>query len=99
MDGSGNALAAVDVLKTDGTTVTAPPMLSARYGHGAVLLQDGRVFVAGGYTKGGAVLNNAELFDPDTNTWASVPYPMVEPRAQFTLSLSVEAGNHARSPD
>ena len=42
-------------------------MATARYGHVAVRLLDGRVLVAGGYD--GSYLNSAEIFDPRTNSW------------------------------
>ena len=41
-------------------------LVSARYGHSAVLLQNGKVWVAGGY---GDPPNN-ELYDPTTNSWS-----------------------------
>jgi hypothetical protein len=46
-----------------GIWVTNGPMTTARYGHTATLLSDGRVLVAGG---GG---NSAELYDPATKAW------------------------------
>jgi hypothetical protein len=39
-------------------------MLDKRWEHEAVLLNDGMVLVAGGYTVGGNQLSSAELFDP-----------------------------------
>jgi N-acetylneuraminic acid mutarotase len=45
-------------------------MLSARDGHTATLLANGRVLVAGG-TNNGVALTSAELYNATTGTWAS----------------------------
>ena len=45
------------------------PMTTARYGHTAALLADGRVLVTGGYD-GDAVLASAEIYDPAQGTWS-----------------------------
>ena len=44
------------------------PLATARYGHSATRLADGRVLVAGGTTLC-CVLSSAEIFDPATRTW------------------------------
>ncbi|MHB8873293.1 MAG: Kelch repeat-containing protein [Myxococcaceae bacterium] len=49
------------------TWSTRAPMGTARAAHAAVLLGDGRVLAAGGYT----TLSSAELYDPVANTWSS----------------------------
>jgi uncharacterized protein (TIGR03437 family) len=43
---------------------------TAREGHTATLLQNGKVLVAGG-RNGGAIYNNAEIYDPLTAAWSS----------------------------
>jgi hypothetical protein len=55
-------------------------MLSPRAGHAAATLADGRVLVAGGTitfvdltTAITGVLNTAEIYDPNTDTWTAVP--------------------------
>jgi hypothetical protein len=50
-------------------------MITARDGHKALLLRDGRVFIAGGYGappipgRFPSILSSAELYDPATGTW------------------------------
>jgi hypothetical protein len=47
------------------------PMSSARTGHSAVALSDGRVLVVGGWT-GSKATNSAEIYDPTTDQWETV---------------------------
>jgi N-acetylneuraminic acid mutarotase len=47
----------------------AAELASARFGHTATLLGDGRVLVAGG-SAGGNPFGSAELFDPQLGTWS-----------------------------
>jgi probable HAF family extracellular repeat protein len=44
-------------------------MSTAREGHTATVLQDGRVLVAGGIPSAGTATASAELYDPLTNQW------------------------------
>ena len=44
-------------------------MSEPRTWHSAVLLDDGRVLVAGGHTPSG-VTNSAEIYDPATGMWS-----------------------------
>jgi hypothetical protein len=44
---------------------------TARWGHTATLLPNGKVLVAGGYNNTIGVLNSAELYDPATGTWTT----------------------------
>jgi hypothetical protein len=46
-------------------------MSQARSHHAAVVLEDGRVLVAGGVGSTGAELASAELYDPATDTWTA----------------------------
>ena len=56
-------------------------MSQARYGHSAVLLDDGRVLVAGGNISSFITKTpNAEIYDPATDTWSSTG-AMSTPRA------------------
>lgn len=71
----------------------AAPMSTPRARHAAMLLPDGRVLVAGGYTgvdpANPAVLmptSSAELYDPATNAWSKLP-DMAEPRAGAVATL------------
>lgn len=54
------------------------PLQTARSGHVAVSY-GGRIFVMGGLTHRGAVLNTIEIYDPDTDVWKdgpSLPIPL-----------------------
>lgn len=70
-------------------------MVTRRYDHVAILLHDGTVLIAGGRTRNDKhnntndnqwITNSAELYDPKTNTWATLPN-MHFPRANFTSAL------------
>ena len=53
-------------------------MLTPRYRHSSVLLNDGRVFIVGGVDNDGRTLNTTEIFDPKTGTsikGPDMPYP------------------------
>jgi hypothetical protein len=56
------------------------PMVTARSGHTATLLADGRVLVAGGFSFA-ANYSYAEIFDPATETFTPVTGSQQEPRA------------------
>ena len=53
-----------------GVFTVVAPMLSARYGHTATLLQNGRVLAIGGADASGLILATSEIYDPLANTWA-----------------------------
>jgi N-acetylneuraminic acid mutarotase len=65
------------------------PMQTARRGHVAAVLQDGRVLVAGGssgHFNANQQLSAAEVFDPETEKWTPVA-PLREARWGATESL------------
>lgn len=62
----------------------APVPAGARYGHGMALLPNGRVLVIGGYD-GTSYLGTGGVYNPQTDTWSSVP--TTSPRGRATLTL------------
>ncbi len=67
---------------------TRAPMLTARSGHGAAVL-NGRIYVAGGEVETYqylATFRAFEAYDPAANTWTQLPY-MPSPRAGFAMAV------------
>ena len=81
---SGKVMVAVAVLNNGTTPITNvelydPPtntfgaggsLGTARYGHTATLLSNGKVLAAGGFASGSVALSSVELYDPTANTWS-----------------------------
>lgn len=63
--------ASVQICQNDSWT-SLPPMTEARAGARAVVLDDGRVLVAGG-SRGELYLRSAEVLDLSTGTWNALP--------------------------
>ena len=62
----------IPVAGPGGVWIPTGSMVTPRYGHSAVRLQDGRVLVVGGEGDyGEADLTSAELYDPATGTWSA----------------------------
>ena len=59
----------------------------ARAWHSATMLPDGRVFVLGGIDKNGAVLRSAEIYDPETQTFAPLSVPEIATPAYPSATL------------
>jgi hypothetical protein len=73
-----------------GTWSLTAPMSTARWGHTAALLPDGRVLVAGGVDRG-VTTKSAELYDPATNTWTPTG-DMVSPVSLHAATKVVTSG-------
>ena len=84
------ALSLVDVFDAScGTWSRAAPLKVARAGHRAVLLNDGRVLVVGGFTyppTSNNVQSTTELFDPATRSW-TLAASMTDSRFDFDTVL------------
>jgi N-acetylneuraminic acid mutarotase len=65
---------------TGAFTVLPASMTTAREGHVATLLNNGKVLITGGDLPGTGSLNTAEIYDPSANTFTAVPSPMTTPR-------------------
>jgi N-acetylneuraminic acid mutarotase len=70
------------------TWIPAASMSTAREGHVATLLANGRVLVAGGFDANSNSLETAELYDPGADTWTTLA-PMTVPRALPTVNTLV----------
>ena len=66
----------------------AKPLLTSRADHGAALLSDGRVLVAGGH-RGVVFLDGVEIFDPARNTWTVVAR-LPKSRSQFSIATLLD---------
>src|SRR5260370_634930 len=61
----------VAAAQSTGTFAATGAMTTARYGHAATLLADGRVLIAGGIDAHNNILASAEVYDPATGTFAA----------------------------
>ena len=80
------ATATVTVTGSGVFTATAA-MVSARYGHAAALLPNGKVLLAGGQDATGAILSSAEVYDPAAGTYTATAGSMVTARMLHTATL------------
>jgi hypothetical protein len=62
-------------------------MYYCRAGHTATLLQSGKILVAGGTPDRRMIYNNAEIYDPLTDSFTVTPHPMNQDRAFHTGTL------------
>jgi|AutmiccommuBRH23_1029490.scaffolds.fasta_scaffold00301_62 N-acetylneuraminic acid mutarotase len=87
-----NSAAIYDPFRGNWSNISS--MNYSRSGHTATLLPDGRVLVSGGKGLSGIgtadFLNNAEIYDPDTETWILLPSLMNAPRQFHTATLLPE---------
>jgi len=68
------------------TTTTVTIMQAARRQHTAILLRDGRVFIAGGFD-GSNYLNTAELYSPSAGTFTATTNTLTATRGFHTATL------------
>jgi hypothetical protein len=60
-----------------------------RRSHRATLLNDGKVLVTGGFRQGASITDQAEIFDPDTETFKTLAATMTVGRANHTATVLV----------
>lgn len=76
---------------SDQTWTTLSSLNVARAYHLAILLNNGKILVAGGVDSGGNALTSAELFDPNTSTWTLLASTMTV--ARYFYSSATLLGN------
>lgn len=67
--------------------IETTPMISSRSNHTAIMLPDGRVFVAGGFGTGDVITGTSEIFVSTQNRWISQP--------SMTMPVGCERAIHA----
>ncbi len=67
--------------------IAASPMNTARSGHTATVLLNGKFLIAGGNGADGAGLASAEIYDPRAGTFELTRSNMASPRAEHTATL------------
>lgn len=105
-DGSltpGSSLSSAEIYTPGSGWTAAESMKKVRFDQAAILLNDGRVLVAGGVDASGAALNSAEIYDPTTGHW-TLTGTMPAARAGFTLTALpdgkvIAVGGYATSPN
>ena len=90
IEDTGNSLASAELFDpTSETWIPTGAMSIERQNHTVTLLRDGKVLVAGGKngnSGGKEFFASAEIYDPQTETWAATG-PMTQDRSQFTATL------------
>jgi hypothetical protein len=86
--GSGHLTSAViyDVSTNSWSTVSSQMQTAHDYGAAFVTLQDGRIFIAGGWDSALHGISQTEIFDPSTNTFSVGP-GLSERRADLTAHV------------
>ena len=90
-DGDGRNSAELYDPATQTFTAVAAAMTTPRGGHGAALLPNGRVLLAGGFNNSSVALNSAELFDPATQAFTALASTMASRRSDF-VAISLQDG-------
>ena len=87
---SGSNLAAVEIYDTATKLFTLMPnSLGARQSHAAVLLNTGKILIAGGYTSSGP---SAEVFNPANNSWTATTTSMIVSSRGLTTGTLLSDG-------
>src|SRR5262245_23822802 len=90
-EGSYGVLNSAEVFDTSDSFTTVASMFSGRADHVCVVLDGGRVLVAGGRMSGGGATNAAEIYDPATDTWSPAA-AMTSARAGASATLLKSGG-------
>jgi hypothetical protein len=88
---NGSGLAAAEVYDPDagplGSWTPVASLDTARYYHTANLLPNGKVLVAGGVISGYSPVSNAEVYDPQADTWTYTNTSLNTARFLHTVTL------------
>ena len=76
-DEAGDLIAACEIFSTaTNDWAIAASVNTPRSGYGFAVLQDGRCAIFGGTDVDGNVLDTIEIYDPASDTWTLLNYPM-----------------------
>jgi RHS repeat-associated protein len=79
--------AAIQDIRTGAITPVANRLQTPRAWHSATLLPDGTILILGGLDARGQVLTSAEVFDPETQRFETLPATGLTARAYHTATL------------
>ena len=77
----------IEIQQTYGKVSEIGRLSEARASHTATLLKDGRVLIAGGMERNGVFFDNADIFDPQTNSIKQIKAKMSIKRVSQTATL------------
>jgi len=72
---------------TNTWSTNTPSLTTAREGHTATLLSNGKVLIVGGYNSSLTYISSAQIYDPVANTWSTNTPSLATTRSAHTATL------------